>query len=282
MREKKTKPHSVIFSSILLFVAISPLFIHAINTNYTIESNATPVSVEKPKISDYWNLEYIRIDNNWSHTAGNYTWCFKENGFYVIENVTIDATGAPNNIGLEIRNSNEYFIIRNCTILNSGNIGISLDDVNNGTLNNNTFESNYRGIWINNGSNNTITDCKIIGSGGTGIALSLSTNNTIESNTINCVGSYQGIYLQSSSHNNTISKNTVTGATQADPDWGVGIAIQSSDICIISHNSIKNNKFGIKLRNGADNNSVKSNSIESNSQYGLMLTSTVDNNMVYK
>ncbi len=44
-------------------------------------------------------------------------WCYLENGAYVIENVTTDASSSPIGSGILINNSqNVDFIIRNCTI----------------------------------------------------------------------------------------------------------------------------------------------------------------------
>ncbi|MFX1584649.1 MAG: hypothetical protein ACFFDL_08620, partial [Promethearchaeota archaeon] len=33
------------------------------------------MSLKNPKKSGDWNLQFIHIDGNWSHTVGNYTWC---------------------------------------------------------------------------------------------------------------------------------------------------------------------------------------------------------------
>ena len=106
-----------------------------------------------PKSSGSWNLvgTPININANWAAINASNEWC---NGAgtigdpYIIENVTINAIGAPDSTGIQIKNTVDYIIIRNCTILNAGNIGINLDNASNGILTNNTFESNYRGIWL--------------------------------------------------------------------------------------------------------------------------------------
>ena len=105
------------------------------------------------RTSGFWNLTYIYIDNNWSAAEGE-EWCKKENGFYIIENVTIDATNSPTGCGIYINNSkNDYFIIRNCTVYNAefGDqyAGILLENTHNGTLiDNDCTDSGYYGIKI--------------------------------------------------------------------------------------------------------------------------------------
>ena len=97
----------------------------------------------KPKTSGYWKVDYIHIDGNWTDAKNNLDWVQGGDGSlgdpYIIENVTIDCGGSD--FGILIENSNDYFIIRNCTVYNSGdewlNAGIKMDQVDNGQLINN-------------------------------------------------------------------------------------------------------------------------------------------------
>ena len=86
----------------------------------------------------YWDLSPIVIDNehptkNWIITATTYDWC---NGSgtstdpYIIEYLSINGQDSAN--CLEIRNSEVYFVIRNCKFYN-GN-----------------FASNHAGIKLTN------------------------------------------------------------------------------------------------------------------------------------
>jgi len=126
----------------------------------------------KLKNAGYWNLtgSPIFIDDadpnyNWSKTANDNDWCRGSGTWgdpYIIENVTIDGQLVGNCI--TIQNSSVYFIIRNCTVTYSGfdtfDAGISLDNVNNSLLLNNSFSRNYfAGILLKeNCVNNTIQD----------------------------------------------------------------------------------------------------------------------------
>ncbi len=138
--------------------------------NDIIEENQNDFKLIPPKKSAYAHYrEWIHIDgsdpNNWSDTAAAYDWCYVENNYYVIENVTIDATNSPlsRGTGILIENSlNEYFIIRNCTIANSSasvsDGTITLEDTNNGTIIDNKLIDNQNGIVLDNASNNTIVN----------------------------------------------------------------------------------------------------------------------------
>ncbi|MHA1292446.1 MAG: hypothetical protein ACTSQJ_07245 [Promethearchaeota archaeon] len=66
------------------------------------------------------NLNPIIINDNWSDTADKHDWCYGDGtpwDPYIIENVVIDAQSQTN--GISILNSNDFFIIRNCTIFNA-------------------------------------------------------------------------------------------------------------------------------------------------------------------
>ncbi|KKK84422.1 hypothetical protein LCGC14_2783490, partial [marine sediment metagenome] len=133
-------------------------FIDQLNKNDNLEIR-NELDLKKPKNSGFWSLNFIHVDGNiignWSATAaldwcsGNGTW----GNPYVIENVTIDAGGIGN--GILIENSNDYFIIRNSKVYNSGSggedAGIKLQSVSNGTLINNNFSNNnIFGIYLDN------------------------------------------------------------------------------------------------------------------------------------
>ena len=138
---------------LLVIGLVFPLIINnTVNFNVDQKTN-----LENPKPSN--GLTFIHIDgsnpNNWTWTAGNYSWCYFDNGYYIIENVTIDANGSPTGSGILINNSkNDYFIIRNCTIFNADSYfldsGIWLENTNNGTIENNNCSNNHQGIYLIN------------------------------------------------------------------------------------------------------------------------------------
>ncbi|MFX1587970.1 MAG: right-handed parallel beta-helix repeat-containing protein, partial [Promethearchaeota archaeon] len=136
------------------------------------------------KSSGYWVLTSIVIDNT---GGGNYTWAEAEaedwcsgNGTlsnpFVIENVTIDATSGS---ALLIRNSDVYFRIENCTLFNSVNAGIELNNVSNSQIIGNNCSNNNFGISLDQSINNEISTNFIINNSQYGILLNLANNNLI-------------------------------------------------------------------------------------------------------
>jgi len=143
------------------------------------------------KSAGFWNLtgNPILIDDtdpskNWSYTALHYDWCSGSGIWadpYLIENITIDGQSIGSCI--EIRNSNAYFVINNCTLYSSGttNYGIYLNYTNNGKIINNNCSVLSGGIYLGYSNNNTI-----LGNDATnnqyGIVLNFSNNTIISKN----------------------------------------------------------------------------------------------------
>jgi parallel beta-helix repeat protein len=75
---------------------------------------------------------------------------------YIIENLVINASGLGN--GIYIQNTNAYFILRNCVITNADLYcaGISLSNVTNAKITNNTVYNSYDGILLCRSSNNML------------------------------------------------------------------------------------------------------------------------------
>ena len=182
------------------------------------------------RTAESWNLTGtpILIDDlnptrNWAFTVSNYDWCSGAGTLanpYIIENVTID--GQYSGSCIEIRNSNAYFILRNCTLYNSWFInffddsaGIKLDHVNNGILvNNNCSFNRFHGIY-----------------------LFYSDHNTVSGNILN--DNYNGVYL-SWSENNYVSENLIEDSIE------YGIYLEWSDWIMLSENNMTNCGIGIK------------------------------------
>lgn len=213
------------------------------------------------------NSAVIHIDGNWSDTSydgdGSYS------NPYKIEDEIIDATGYD--IGILIANSSDYFIIENCTIIQS-EIGVKLQNVSNGKLSNLSI-SNINGEHAtNNGEDGSI---------GAGIFLQNSSNTTLINNSISTIrggdgytgtstldggdgGTGAGIYInctdmsQISSINNTIfdilaGAGGESGGTGSPGTSGVGVGIfldcsNGTDI-----SSINNTIFDIMGGEGASN-----------------------------
>ena len=142
----KPKAKRLILLTLIIFFIFSNIFIPNKQSFEFKEKNQIQINQ-----SGFWDLtgSLILIDDsdpnyNWTFTA-NYVWCSGSGSWtdpYVIENITINGQGSGNCI--EIRNSDAYFIVRNCTLYNSGtsnNAGIKLDNVENGTIINNNCHS---------------------------------------------------------------------------------------------------------------------------------------------
>ncbi|KKM83225.1 hypothetical protein LCGC14_1311560 [marine sediment metagenome] len=185
--------------------------------------------------------------HNWTW-AQSKTWCTGSGTFgdpYIIESITID--GGYSDLGITIKNSNVYFVIRNVTVYHSGNshheAGIVLDSVSKGSLTDNILSDNFHGIFLGSSTNNSIIG-NILTDNQMGIRLrDNSSNNTISENDVfNNKGS-SGILLEYGSNNNMISENNASYQTN-----GAGIVIQqSSNYNMIKNNSVFYNKNGIIL-----------------------------------
>ncbi|MHA1755678.1 MAG: right-handed parallel beta-helix repeat-containing protein, partial [Promethearchaeota archaeon] len=157
---------------LLIFVFNLIIFVNSL-INYNSEKNITlnppkndnELISEDLKPSKYWdNFTFIHIKNNWTNGVSK-GWIKGDGSYnnpYIIENMTIDATGSPTGCGILIEDSkNDYFIIRNCTIKNSGvNIydgGIKILNSANGTIiNNNCSNNNKFGIILYQTKNVTV------------------------------------------------------------------------------------------------------------------------------
>lgn len=217
----------------------------------------------------YYDLTGTPIDigsnAEWATTAAGEPWCTGAGTWsdpYIIENVFIDGQNTTDCIN--IRNSNVYFIIRNCTLINAAKgdfgleyAGLKLQNVGNGTLFNNTCSFNNQiGIILLRSSNNTIIDCIANGNKDWGITIywdSLSSNNnTVKECTANNNGIF-GIHVYHSNYNRIIG-NKINGSNQ-------GITMHG----ITHNNTFKGNTItfpkyiGLELGNGYDNKIIGNN-----------------------
>jgi len=182
--------------------------------NVILESEKNFIIQPKPKSSGNWEVSYIHINNdNWSATELDYIQ--NRTGTpvnpHIIENVTIDAGGSLD--GILIENSNEYFIIRNCTVYNAGEdyAGILLQNVTNGQiLNSNSSNNPLTGIMIFDCNNITISNNTLMSNAMQGIYLNNSFYNVISGN--NLTNHEDAISLMNSNENN-VTKNNINYTT---------------------------------------------------------------------
>jgi parallel beta-helix repeat protein len=284
-----------------LFLGVLGLFFISVifSDNYVLNSSndyISEINMENQplevlltvKSSGYWNnFSFIHITgSNWSIAAG-YDWCSGNGSWsnpYTIENMTIDASSSPTGIGIYISNSkNDYFIIRNVTVYNGGNSGISLENTNNGTVTNNNCSVNGSGISLSfNCENNTILGNNANNNiAGIAVGIYITSNcdnNTISGNTAKNNG--MGFYIIGDCDNNTISGNT------ANNNFLFGINLYwNCDDNTISGNNFSNvgpldQTRGIYINVKCDNNTISGNNASYNSQYGIYLSDSCYDNTI--
>ena len=209
-----------------------------INTN-TIQDE------EGPK---FWNLTgnpiYINdwsCKSSWRKTSEENEWCSGSGTLedpYIIENIIID--GQPTGSSRTSSKTRAYFIIRNCTLYNSGGraifswgAGIKLVNTKNGWLFNNTSNANN----------------------GDGILEICGYNNNFSKNTIN-YNFYHGIRSWWSDNNNFLENEIKFNEIN-------GVYFSFSDFHKIDKNAIDYNLYGISFI-VSNNNSVMRNFIVGN------------------
>ncbi|MFX1567561.1 MAG: nitrous oxide reductase family maturation protein NosD [Promethearchaeota archaeon] len=271
--KKKINKYTIFLSLVIGVLLFQSIFIYS----FIIIESEENVEKQKLKNSDFWVLPYrIHIDNNWSDTASAYDWC---SGLgtpqtpYKIENVTIDAQNSGSCI--YILNTNDHFIIQNCTLINSEaspHGAIRLYFVSNGKIiDNNITKNNGRAVSLYVGNNILVEDNNIVNNG-YGVTLSYSNGNEIIKNDIQDSNLY-GIYLYDADNNVVMENEVVHNGYYAGGYHGIYITESSAPTdCLnntVKHNNVQNNrKSGIYI-NSCDNNTIFGNSVENNLEYGI-------------
>jgi len=240
--------------------------------NHNEFNEETPNQIEQ---SGFWNLTGSPIiiddsdpDYNWSKTAAQNDWCSGSGTWiapYIIENVTIYAQDSGSCI--YIQNSNDYFIIQNCSLFNASNIhnaGITLKNVTNGKIISNHCYDTENGILLEDSDNNTILE-NSASNNRVGIYLDESENNTISENIVSYKNSY-GIFLYESD-NNMVSGNTASYNAYN----GIYLYECNNNNTISENTASYNIYFGIYLRYSSDNNTISGNTVNNNGAYGIFL-----------
>ncbi len=174
---------------------------------------------------------------------------------YIIEDYDINASKSN---GIEVRNTDVYFIIKNCVIHDGiNNSGIYFKNVRNSVVNEVVSYNNGVGIDLTDSYNNIISNSSI-SNNYCGICIysyGFSHNNTIIGNNIG-YNNINGIEVDSSS-SIIITKNKIINTI------GNGIKISSSSTITITRNNIMDNFRGIDLQESSSI-TVSENNIENN------------------
>jgi len=268
MKSTKSLIFSIHIAFLLLFIFFSGTLIIE-KTTYKASSQQIIEEFDKIRNSDSWTLPNIYI-TNWSIVNMTYDWCNYEDGYYIIENITI--TGVNGKNGIHIENTTENFIIRNCKI----NEGVVLIRVSNGHVVNNSIYFGqaypthtvtkigiYMGHCLNSSiENNFIKD--ITDWLASAIMLYVCNDITIRGNTISNYDYFGfissiGLDIQASEKIRAIN-NTIL-------DSDSGISSSQSYLCRLNENRITNCIRGI--RGGGSNHTIANNTIKDSREYGI-------------
>jgi len=249
-QNNKTKTLSILLVLFCLMQIPSTLLL-----NWQVDDNLHKNNENGLKVSDFWDLTTpIIIDNNWSATNTTYSWC---NGAgtadnpYVIENITINATGYFN--GIIIENSNDYFIIRNCTIFESIDKGINVYNADNGNIIDNNCTNNDFGIYTEMADNFNIT------------------GNYVADN------NYAGIDLESFCDDYNISGSIILNNSQD----GIILRQECTNVNITDNFALNNTYSGIQIQGGSYNNNIINNTVNNNDYVGIsVITGSYQNNFI--
>ena len=257
------------------------------------------------KTASYWELFPFIIDDTGN---GNYTWTQAvledwcsgsgtSSDPYLIENVLFDGNSWGN--CLEIRESNVFFVIRNCTFIESSSIGfytagLYIFNVSNGQINNNTFSDNGgNGMTIYNCNNMIVTRNIARNNDHFGIYFYESNDNIITDNVAES-NDPGGILLFYGNHNN-VSGNLVQSNYEGlslyycEDTWIYentaiynrdGISLSNSRGNFLIGNLANLNDYGIYLQGndpGSDVNIMRSNTASNNYYYGFYLYNSDSN-----
>jgi parallel beta-helix repeat protein len=187
--------------------------------------------------------------------------------------VTLDGAGYTINGrgtgGSGVFVSNSSITLTNVTVKNlkvtNWSDGIFYINVQNGSIANNTANSNHAtirgsnsyqgtGISLSSSSNNTLTKNTASNNARIGIDIVYSGSNTLTNNTANSNINGYGIAIRlTDSSNNTLINNTVTNST----NYGIFI-ISSSNNNTLTSNTVNKNNIGIYLSD-SNNNTIYNN-----------------------
>ncbi len=186
----------------------------------------------------------VRINDNAHFALYGFAGDGNETTPWIIEDFYIDGDGLD---GIRISNTTDYFIIRNCTIVNC-NHGLNLQGVTNGQIMNNTVRFSAKGIFLtgsdgNSLVNNTVHDNTNPSDTGFGFGLHYSDGNWFEGNRVygNDGGGGDGgvgFWLYGAKSNNLIDNSIYN-------NMGAGVlflAYSDSDFNNLTHNEIYSNR----------------------------------------
>ncbi|TFF95392.1 MAG: hypothetical protein EU547_07575, partial [Promethearchaeota archaeon] len=164
-----------------------------------------------PKSSESFDPIFIDGNDDFNQTAFDNNWDGNGsyNNPYIIENYIIYATSDTH--GIEIRNTDVYFIINNVSVLDGRsnyNIGFYFENITNGHITNSSAENNIAGFLLKDSVNNTFSN-NIANYNFHGFRIWHSLNNTFINNTAKENIEY-GFYLDNTD-DDSCANNSLVG-----------------------------------------------------------------------
>ena len=191
--------------------------------------------------------------------------------------------------------------------------GICLEQVNNSTIENNTFFKNRYGVYLQNARNNTLLKNTFFSNGiwlDEGCSKNLLINNTIEESDLvigahcwdniisqNRVLNGKGINIACCGGNNLVSRNEIINCINGIDiydvqarnvlcdnrivDCGNGIYLNFVFNSRVYNNTISNGRIGISMREDCHNNELSNNKIISSNESGIYLLDYCADNRIY-
>ena len=264
-----------ITSALLAFVVVSASMMALVEMSApnTVEGLAVP-----GEVVTYVPHAPIRIDSNADFPGIASSGNGSAGSPWIIENWDINGTGVG--YCIYVGNTTDYFVVRECFLHDANGVdsfpyypdtGLSLYNVQNSTIVNNTASSNNKyGIYLDVSSNNIVVNNTVASNNWVGIGLFLASDNLVANNKA-ATANYHGIYVYSSSNNNVIDNN-VSGNF-------FGISLSFSNDNTIASNIAFNNNYGIFVE-FSDANTLTNNTVSSSNNYGIYLASS-NNNLFY-
>jgi parallel beta-helix repeat protein len=171
---------------------------------------------------------------------------------YRIQNYSIEAT-LPGQSCIDISNTAAHFVISQCMLTRSGletnTSGITLRNVRNGRLDNNTFVSGIYGVLIQNSSANTVVGNIFSGQATGVVVLEWSNSSIVEKNTV--LSSVDGISLWHSSLCQLISNNCTSSH--------YAISLEESESNVVYNNTCIGALSAIRVESSSRNNTLTNN-----------------------
>jgi parallel beta-helix repeat protein len=218
------------------------------------------------------NAGYVALVNCTHITVQNLNLANNRHGILLVS--TTDSTITKNHItntgtGIYIQESSSNTISGN----NLANNGYGINgQASSNNISSNNITNNENGVYFTGASNNSIFRNNITANTADGIHLGGSSNTDINENTITN-NTENGIIFFGSPDNRIIG-NTITGNGN-----GIRLWFDASNNSV-SDNYIANNAIGILVDDSFDNRII-GNMITENSDWGMQLTGSQNNNVIY-